>query len=124
MTYKIDASHEKYITITVSDVLERANLVAAISELMHHPEYLTKHSFWDLTEATMGLTLGDLTSIASALSHFKPKEKNFANKSAIVVPGQMHKAMGDVFISMAKHLPFKYRVFNDKKKAATFLCSD
>lgn len=123
MTYKLDASHEKYIKITVSNVLEKATLVAAISQLMQHSDYLNKHSFWDFSEATMGLTMGDLSSITGILSQYKPKEKKFANKSAIVVPGQMHKAMGDLFITMANHLPFKYQVFNDKKKATAFLCS-
>ncbi len=124
MAYALDASHEKYIKITVSGIIEKVSFVAAISELMQHSEYLYKHSLWDLSDSTMGLTIGDLKEIAGVLSLYKPKEKDFANKSAIVVPGQMHKAMADLFINMATRLPFKYCAFNDTNKAAVFLCSE
>jgi len=123
MEYELDASHNKYIKVTVSGIIEKVSLIAAISELMQHSEYLSKHTLWDLSNSTVGLTIGDLKEIAGVLRLFKPKEKNFANKSAIVVPGQMHKAMVDLFITMANRLPFKYKAFNDNEEAIAFLKS-
>ena len=124
MNYDLDASHEKYIKISISGIVDKSSLVAAISELMQHSDYIQKHSFWDFYEATMGLTIGDLKEIAGVLKLYKPKEKEFANKSAIIVPGEMHKAMVDLFITMTKLLPFEYKVFNDLERAEAFLCSE
>ncbi len=124
MEYVLDASNKKYIKVTVSGIVDKSNLVAAMSELMQHSEYIKKHSFWDFYEATIGLTIGDLKEIAGVLKLYKPKIKDFANKSAIVVPGEMHKAMVDLFITMTKLLPFEYKVFNDRKKAEAFLYSE
>ncbi len=123
MEYKLDTSHEKYIEVTVSGVIKKLSIIAAISELMQHPEYSDKHTLWDMSEALVGLGIGDLKEIAQVLRQFKPQKKNFANKSAIVVPNQTHKAIVDIFITMATHLPFKYRAFNDKEKAKFFLCA-
>ena len=107
MVYDLDVSHEKYIKVTVSGVVDKASLIAAMSELMQHSDYIQKHSFWNFHEAVMGLSIGDLKEIADVLRLYKPKEMVFANKSAIVVPGEMHKVMVDLFIEMTKLLPFK-----------------
>lgn len=121
MEYKLDASHKQYITVKTTGVITKSMLIAAISELMNHPEYPQKHTLWNFSESSTGLTIGDLKEIASILSLYKPKDKNFANKSAIVVPGQMHSAMADLFITMAKLLPFDYKAFRDIQKAKAFL---
>ncbi len=123
MKYDLDASNEKYIKVTVSGIVDKSNLVAAMSDLMQHSEYIQKHSFWDFYDSTIGLTIGDLKELAGVLKLYKPKIKEFANKSAIVVPGEMHKAMVGLFITMTKMLPFEYKVFNDKEKAEAFLYS-
>ncbi len=124
MVYDLDASHEKYIKVTVSGVVDKASLIAAMSELMQHSDYIQKHSFWNFHEAIIGLSIVDLKKIADVLRLYKPKEKEFANKSAIVVPGEMHKVMVDLFIEMTKLLPFKYKVFYNMEKAEAFLCSE
>ncbi len=124
MEYELDASHKKYIKVTVSGIIEKATIIAAISELMQHSEYLHKHSLWDLSNATTKVAIGDLKEIANVISLNKPKEKIFANKSAIIVPGHMHKAMIELFIKMANRLPFKYYAFTDNNKAVDFLCSE
>jgi len=115
---------KKYIEVTVSGIIEKAAIIAAISELMQHSEYLHKHSLWELSNATTRVTIGDLKEIANAISINKPKEKKFKNKSAIIVPGHMHKAMIELFIKMANRLPFKYFAFTDNKKAVDFLYSE
>ena len=71
MEYQLDASHNKYIKVTVSGIIEKVGFIAAISELMQHSEYLNKHSLWDLSNSTVGLTIGDLKEIAGVLRLFK-----------------------------------------------------
>ncbi len=121
MDFELDAAHEKYIKITVLGMVVKAELISTISQLLQHPEYLDKHSYWDFREATMGLSIGDLSEIVGILRLYKPKQKQFANKSALLVSGQMNSAMVNVFATMTKMLPFKYRVFKDKEHVLSFL---
>ncbi len=123
MEHDLNASPKQYIEITVSGRVYKEGLISAISELMNHPDYTQKHTLWNFYEFSVGLSIGDLKEITGVLSLYKPEDKNFANKSAIVVPGEMHKAMVDLFIAMSKFLPFKYKVFKDKEKAKDFLQS-
>ena len=123
MNFSLDASHDIYIKMTVTGIVDKAGLIAAISELMQHAEYLDKHSFWDFTGANMGLSISDLSEIVGILRLYKPQQKEFANKSSILVTGPMTSAMVNVFVKMTALLPFKYRVFNDEKKAEAFLCA-
>ena len=111
-----------YIKITVSGVMDKNNMVQAISTLIQHPDYPTKHSYWDCTEGKMGMGIMDLKEIIGIFRLYKPRSDNFANKSAILVKGELNKSMANVFISMAKILPLNYRVFTDKKKLESFLC--
>ncbi len=122
MKFTLDATHDKYIKIVVSGLVVKPELISVISQLMQHPDYLDKHSFWDFTESNMGLSIGDLQEIVGVLRLYKPKQKNFADKSALLVSGQMNSAMVNVFATMAKVLPFKYKVFKDKDSALSFLC--
>ena len=121
MAHQIDASHSTYIQVTVRGRIGKDVLIAAMSELMQHPEYTIKHSLWDLSGGSLGLSISDLREIVDMLRLYKPKEKSFANKSAIVVPGEMHKAVVNIFISMSKMLPFEYTVFQNAGDAKTFL---
>ncbi|MCP3873986.1 MAG: hypothetical protein GY699_12620 [Desulfobacteraceae bacterium] len=123
MEYDLNTSIEKYIEVTVSGLVDKTGLIAAISELMNHPDYTQKNTLWNFYESSIDLNIGDLKEISEVLSFYKPEDKKFANKSAIVVPGEMHKAMVDLFISMSKFLPFKYKAFRDKEKAKAFLQS-
>ena len=122
--HRLDASHNKYIKMTVPGSVTKAVLGDAISDLMTHEEYVHKHVLWDFSESSMGLNISDLREIIGILRLYQPKGKNFAAKSAIVVPGVMHKAMVDMFITMSKMLPFKYAAFRDMESAIRFLVSD
>ncbi len=123
MNFELDSSHDKYIIVTVSGIVDKASLISAISQLMQHPEYVNKHSFWDLTQTSMGLSIGDLSELVGVLRLYKPEQKEFANKSALLISGEMNQAMVNVFVTMAKVLPFRYRIFSDSDKAKSFLCS-
>ncbi len=123
MKFQLDSSHENYIVMEVSGLIEKTELICAMSELLNHPEYPSKHTFWDLSQAGMGLSIGDLREIIGVLALYKPEKKNFADKSAILVPGQMNRAMGELFVTMAKALPFRYKVFNSREQAASYLVS-
>ncbi len=123
MDFTFDTTHEKYIKINVSGIVVKSEIISTMSQLLQHPEYLDKHSYWDFREATMGLSIGDLSEIAGILRLYKPKQKQFANKSALLVSGQMNSAMVDVFATMTKMLPFKYKVFKNPDDALAFLCS-
>ena len=123
MVFELDASNAKYIKIIVSGMVTKPYLISAISQLMQHSEYIDKHSFWDFTDARMGLSIEDLKEIVGILRLYKPKQKNFANKSALLVSGEMNKAMVNVFATMTKLLPFKYRVFTDWKQAEAYVSS-
>ncbi len=123
MDFTFDATHEKYIKITISGLVMKSEIIPTISQLLQHPEYLDKHSFWDFREATMGLSIGDLSEIIGILCLYKPKQKQFANRAALLVSGQMNRAMVNMFATMTKMLPFNYKIFKDKDHALSFLCS-
>ncbi len=123
MDFTLDASHEKYIRIIISGMVVKSEIISAISQLLQHPEYLDKHSYWDFRKATMGLSINDLSEIVGILRLYKPKQKQFANKSALLVSGEMNSAMVNVFATMTKMLPFNYKVFSNKDHALSFLSS-
>lgn len=123
MDFELDASHHSYIKINVRGMVEKPGFISAISQLMSHPDYLNKHSYWDFTQANMGLTISDLKEIAGVLKLYKPEQKEFANRSALLVHGKLISAMAQMFVSMSNQLSFKYRVFTDPKDAETYLCS-
>ncbi len=121
MEYQLDNSHSRYIRMTVTDLVHKKGLTAAISELMAHPDYPSKHALWDFTQAAMGLSMGDLREIAGVLRLYKTRKKNFANKSALVVPGFLDMSMARIYVSLSKLLPFDYRVFQTIDEALDFL---
>ncbi|WP_022666785.1 hypothetical protein [Desulfospira joergensenii] len=123
MDFTLDPSHEKYIKITISGLIVKSQLITVMSEILHHPQFLEKHTYWDLTQGSMGLSIGDLKEIIGVLRLYKPEKKNFADRSSLLVPGKMNKAIAEMFVTMAKVLPFKYRVFNDPEKAEAYLIS-
>ncbi len=123
MGYTLDASHNDYLKITINGIIDKRTTVSAMSELMQHPEYTVKHSYWDCTNASLGLTIGDIKEIVGILRLYKPNVKGFANKSVFVVPGEFNKAMVDLFISMTKLLPWHYRVFKEHESAVKYLTS-
>ncbi len=123
MEHSINNSHPVYILILVSGVVDKKRILAAMSELFTHPDYHSKHSMWDFSGASMGLSIGDLGEIAGVLKLFKPQKKNFANRVALVVPMIMEMGMAKVFLSISKLLPFDYKVFENREQALPFLTS-
>lgn len=122
MGYTIDDSHPDYIRVTVTSVLDKSTVLAAMSKLVNHPDYTIKHSLWDLSEATMGLTLQDLKEIIGVMRLYRTP-KRFANKSSLLVSGTMESAMVKVFIGMSTLLPFEYKAFTCFADAEKFLKS-
>ncbi len=123
MDFQLDASHEKYIKITISGLVVKPELISVMAKILQHPEYLDKHTFWDLTEASMGLSVADFKEIIGVMRLYKPERKDFADKAALLVPGKFNSAMAEMFVTMSKLLPIKYRVFNDWDEAEAYLCS-
>lgn len=121
MEYQLDASHARYIRMTVTGMVEKKGLTDAMSELMGHADYSDKHTLWDFTRAAMGLSLSDLGEIAGVLRLYKTRNKKFASKSALVVPGLMDMSMAKIYVSLSQLLPFDYRVFQSIEDALDFL---
>ncbi len=70
MKHTLDNSHSVYIQMNVTGVVDKSGLLSAMSELINHPDYQDKHSLWDFTHATMGLSIGDLGEIVGVLGLF------------------------------------------------------
>lgn len=121
MDYELDNSHPLYIEMTVTGIVHKAGMIAALSELLRHPEYISKHTLWDFTGASMGLSIGDLKEIAGVLRLYKPGTKNFHSRSALLVPSMMELSMVKLYISISKLLPFDYKAFSDREEALAFL---
>ena len=119
----LDWSHKKYIAITISGLLVKSELLPVMAEILQHPDYLIKHTLWDLRQTDSGLSMGDLKEIAGVMKLYKPRTPNFADRSALLVPGRMNSAMAEVFVAMTKLLPVKYRVFRDQAEAEAYLLS-
>ena len=123
MDFELDSPHEKYIKITITELIVKPELISVMAQILQHPDYLDKQTLWDLREANMGLSIWDLKEIVGVLRLYKPPKKDFANKAALFVPGKFNSAMAEMFVAMSKLLPIKYRVFNDLKQAESYLCS-
>ena len=123
MEFTLDPSRETYIKITISGLITKSRLIPVMAEILQHPQYPDKHMYWDLTQASMGLSIGDLKEIIGVLRLYKPGKKNFADRSSILVSGKMNKAMGELFVTMTKVLPVKYRIFTAPDEAENYLIS-
>lgn len=123
MDAELDSSHKRYIRITISGLIVKPELISVMAQILQHDEYLDKHTFWDLRDASMGLSIGDLKEIVGILKLYKPERENFADKAALLVPGKFNSAVAEMFVTMSKLLPIKYRVFSDHDKAQAYLLS-
>ena len=122
MDYTLDHTHQDYIRMTVSGFMNKHDLLEAMKELITHPDYSTKHTLWDMTDVDRGtIGMADVKEIIGFLRLYKPKEKNFANKSVFFVSNDMNKAFIDLFITMSKMLPFKYKVYTSEDEAVAYL---
>jgi len=121
MNHTLDDSHPAFIEIIVTGLVEKSSLIAAMSDLLNHPDYTQKHTLWDFRKASMGLSMEDLEEIAGVLKLFKPSNKDFSGRSALLVPSMMELSMAKVYISISRVLPFEYNAFKDKKEALAFL---
>ena len=121
MGHTLNADNSTYIRMTVQGLLDKAAAMAAMDELLAHPEYPVKHTLWDLRAARMGLSIQDLREIAGILKLYTPPSKDFANKAAFVINNRMELAMANIFISLSAFLPFKYKAFPKIEPAETYL---
>lgn len=121
MEYWIDTSINSFLKIIISGVVKRIDLNPVLSEIIMHHDYAEKHTLWDYSSAQLDLNIDDIKELSGILKLIKPKTDNFANKSVIVVPGEMDKAKVDFFISIAKSGPLEFKVFQDAKSAENFL---
>ncbi len=120
METKLDWTHNTYVKITISGLLVKPELISLMADILKHPNYPTRHTFWDLRHCGMGLSIVDLKEITGVLKLYRP-EKNFADKAALLVPGKMNSAMAEVFVTMTKLLPIKYKVFSNWEKAKDYV---
>ena len=121
MEYMIDISIDNYFKIAITGVVKKSDLNPVLSEIIMHPDYAKKHTLWDYSSASLDLNIEDITELSGILRLIRPKTENFANKSVIVVPGELDKAKVDFFISMTKSGPLKFKVFRDTKSAERYL---
>lgn len=123
MGYELNVSHETYIEVTANELITKDELIKAISMLMLHDEYTEKHVLWNFSEASWKVNIGDLREVLGVVRLYKP-ETEFANKSAIVVPDDINRALVEVFIMMTRLLPFDCKVFRKKEDAVGFISSE
>lgn len=121
MGYRLEPDHNSYLHIILEGRLDKATALAAMNDLMIHPEYPVKNTLWDFDKVQMGLNLQDIGEIVGILRLYKPVNKKFANRVAFLVKNQMELAMANVFIAGTALLPFKYKAFTDLNKARRFL---
>ena len=122
MDYRLDHSYQNYIKIAVKGNLEKDILLKAMSQLFTHPDYCRKNSLWDLRQASQGsINILVLTEIVGFLRLYRPKTEFFANKVAILVSTDMNKALVNVYITLSRLLPFKFKVFTDQSDVELFL---
>jgi hypothetical protein len=121
MQTDLDWSHDQYVRITVSGTINKTDLVGLMAEILQHPDYTKKHTFWDLRHVTMGLSIADLREIIGVLKLYRPQTRDFADRAALLVPGKMNQAMAQVFVTMTRMLPIRYQVFSDWETAQQFL---
>lgn len=101
--------------------MNKDSLLTAISDLMQHPNYHDRHSFWDCTCATLEMSIFDFTEIVNILKPYTPPGRHFKNKVAILLEGEMNKAIMTFFISWTKMLPFNFQVFTKRDDLITFI---
>ena len=121
MTHSIDNQHTAYQLVTLTGTLTKESIMCAVNDLMKHPDYYTKHSLWDFTAASSGFSIEDLYDFVSMMRLFIPQESNFANKSALVVSGQLNRSLADMYVEISGALPFEYKVYADINAAQNFL---
>ncbi len=121
MPYSIKNHHQNYLEIVVKGLFDKKSALAAMNELLNHPEYYDKNSLWNFSSAQVGLSLMDLKEIAGVMKLFIPKQKQFADKVALFVSGRVHLGIANIFVTLSTLLPFKYKAFSDIKKAKAYL---
>lgn len=124
MKYEFDSSNERYIEVGTSGLISKADLIAATSELMKHPDFSHKHSLWVFFDFTLGIDIDELKEVAGTFRLYRPKQADFVNKQAIVLPSHMYKAIVNLSFTITSGLPFEFHSFTDKSKAIAFLCSE
>ncbi len=123
METELDLSHPEYIKVMISGLIVKPELISLMGEILQHPQYQEKHTLWDFRQASLGLSIGDLKELVGIMKLYKPENKKFADRSALLVPGKFNSAIAEMFVSMTRLLPVKYHVFNDYDSAEAYLLS-
>jgi len=124
MEYEFDSSHERYIEARASGRITKADIIVAASELMKHPDFLSKQTLWIFFDFSLGIDIDGLKEVTEVFRLYRPKQADFVNKQAIVVPSHMYEAVVNLSITIANGLPFEFHSFTDKDTAVDFLCSE
>ena len=125
MEYRIDDSHQHYIKIVVNGALEKDRVIEVIKDLVTHPEYEKKHSLWDMANAEQGtFDIMDIREIVGFLRLYRPKRKDFADRSVFIVASEMNRVFVNIYITLSKILPFKYHVCTELSEAEAFLVGE
>lgn len=67
MEAELDSSHAQYIKLTINGLIVKPELISVMAQILQHPEYLDKHTLWDLREANMGLSIADFKEIVGVM---------------------------------------------------------
>lgn len=121
MEYAINDTPDNFFRITVSGKVTKDELMPAMSEIITHPDYARKHTLWDYSSANLGLNMDDIHELSGILKLLKPGTEDFADRSVIVVKGEMVRQQVEMFVSMAGSGPLTFRVFTDLSAAEAYL---
>ncbi len=113
--------HDHYLEVVFDGVLVKHTVLSSINQLLNHPEYYEKHSLWNMTDSRVGFSMTDIKEIIGVMRLFSPKKADFANRSALLVAGQVNVSLAEIVIEMARSLPFDFKVFSDPSRAKKHL---
>ncbi len=113
--------HDHYLEVVFDGVLAKHTVLSSLNQLLNHPEYYEKHSLWNMSESKSGVSMNDFKEIVGVMRLFSPKQIDFANKSALLVSGQVNTSLAEMFTEMARTLPFDFKVFSDSSSARAHL---
>ena len=113
--------HDEYLEVVFDGLLEKKTVLSSLNQLLNHPEYYSKHSLWNMTGSRLGFSISDFKEIIGVMRLFSPKEKEFSNRSVLLVSGHMNQSMAGLFIDMAGALPFEFSIAAEEREARALL---
>jgi hypothetical protein len=109
-----------FLRVTFSgDVGERL-LFMAIDKITTHASYPDKNDLWLFHGCSSSFSHASLYGLVRAIENSYPKSPR-RNKTALVTSTAMHKALAELFLEEAVHLPYTIRAFSDQHSAESWL---